>query len=213
MTTDEADMKKEACWAISNITAGGSLDQLKFIVLCGCFSPMCALLQLTSDPRVLSVCLEGFLNILTAGAEETKAESEDKTNMFVVELKKHIDVEVMASFHHHHVEDVATKARAISEHFTRDAERLSAAVTVAVTESATATEIATDTVTAATETPLGSTSASTDVDLSSEQALNNGVLNTLMETESFLQPNGLSDSDSNSDSGSESLRGGPRPHP
>ena len=59
----EFDIKKEAAWAISNATSGGTPEQIKFLVDAGCIPPLCDLLT-TFDPRVITVALEGLENIL-----------------------------------------------------------------------------------------------------------------------------------------------------
>lgn len=62
----EFDIKKEAAWALSNATSGGSAEQIKFLVQCGCIKPLCDLLT-CSDVRIVTVALEGLENILKVG--------------------------------------------------------------------------------------------------------------------------------------------------
>lgn len=59
----EFDIKKEAAWAISNATSGGRHDQIKYLVASGAIKPLCDLLT-CSDPRIVTVALEGIENIL-----------------------------------------------------------------------------------------------------------------------------------------------------
>jgi importin subunit alpha-6/7 len=61
--TAEFDIKKEAAWAISNATSGGSQQQIQYLVRCGCIKPLCDLLA-CSDVRIVTVALEGLENIL-----------------------------------------------------------------------------------------------------------------------------------------------------
>ncbi len=61
--TAEFDIKKEAAWALSNATSGGSHDQIKYLVQIGCIKPLCDLL-VCSDVRIVTVALEGLENIL-----------------------------------------------------------------------------------------------------------------------------------------------------
>ncbi len=63
----EFDIKKEAAWAISNATSGGRHDQIKYLVNAGAIKPLCDLLT-CSDPRIVTVALEGIENILKACA-------------------------------------------------------------------------------------------------------------------------------------------------
>lgn len=68
----EFDIKKEAAWAISNATSGGSPDQIRYLVSQGCIKPLCDLLT-ASDARVITVALEGLENILKVGEQDSKA--------------------------------------------------------------------------------------------------------------------------------------------
>ncbi|KAL0716719.1 hypothetical protein Bca4012_066041 [Brassica carinata] len=65
----EFDIKKEAAWAVSNATSGGSPDQIKYMVEQGVVKPLCDLL-ICPDPRIITVCLEGLENILKVGEAE-----------------------------------------------------------------------------------------------------------------------------------------------
>ena len=59
----EFDIRKEAAWAISNATSGGTQEQIKFLVSAGCIKPLCDLLT-CADVRIITVALEGLENIL-----------------------------------------------------------------------------------------------------------------------------------------------------
>ena len=61
----EFDIKKEAAWAISNATSGGRHEQINTLVQAGAIKPLCDLLT-CSDPRIITVALEGIENILKA---------------------------------------------------------------------------------------------------------------------------------------------------
>lgn len=65
----EFDIKKEAAWAISNATSSGTPDQIRYLVQQGCIKPLCDLLT-CSDPKIISVALEGLENILRVGEED-----------------------------------------------------------------------------------------------------------------------------------------------
>mmetsp|Transcript_2861 Transcript_2861/g.4325 ORF Transcript_2861/g.4325 Transcript_2861/m.4325 type:complete len:452 (+) Transcript_2861:3-1358(+) len=62
----EFDIRKEAAWAISNATSGGTPAQIKFLVNQGCIRPLCDLLGV-SDPKIVTIALEGLENILKVG--------------------------------------------------------------------------------------------------------------------------------------------------
>jgi len=59
----EFDIKKEAAWAVSNATSGGTPDQIKYMVQNGCIPSLCELLT-ASDAKIVNVALEGLENIL-----------------------------------------------------------------------------------------------------------------------------------------------------
>ncbi|TVU21005.1 hypothetical protein EJB05_30614, partial [Eragrostis curvula] len=63
MQTAEFDVKKNAAWAISNATDGGTHDQIKYLISQGCIIAFCNLLGY-ADTGVLIVCLKGLENIL-----------------------------------------------------------------------------------------------------------------------------------------------------
>jgi hypothetical protein len=59
----EFDIKKEAAWAISNATSGGTAEQIRYLVDVGAVRPLCDLLTVP-DVRIVTVALEGLENIL-----------------------------------------------------------------------------------------------------------------------------------------------------
>lgn len=67
----EFDIRKEAAWAISNATSGGTPQQIKFLVSQGCIRPLCDLLGVT-DPKIVTIALEGLENILKVGEADAK---------------------------------------------------------------------------------------------------------------------------------------------
>ena len=67
----EFDIKKEAAWAISNATSGGTHMQIKYLVSMQCIKPLCDLIN-CSDARIVTVALEGLENILKVGQVESQ---------------------------------------------------------------------------------------------------------------------------------------------
>ena len=63
LATAEYDIKKEAAWALSNATSGGTADQIRGLVDNGCIKPLCDTLTV-NDTRIIIVALEGLENIL-----------------------------------------------------------------------------------------------------------------------------------------------------
>ena len=45
LRSSEFDIQKEAAWAVSNATSGGSPDQIMYLVQQGTIPPLCALLN------------------------------------------------------------------------------------------------------------------------------------------------------------------------
>ena len=66
LATAEYDIKKEAAWALSNATSGGTADQIRGLVDAGCIKPLCDTLTV-NDTRIITVALEGLENILKVG--------------------------------------------------------------------------------------------------------------------------------------------------
>ena len=60
---DEVEVTREACWALSNATTGGSADQIARLVNYGVIPPLKDVL-LRTDPRVQDVAIDGLENIL-----------------------------------------------------------------------------------------------------------------------------------------------------
>ncbi|THF95598.1 hypothetical protein TEA_016640 [Camellia sinensis var. sinensis] len=77
----EFDIKKEAAWAISNATCGGSHDQIRFLASQGCIKPLCDLL-ICLDPRIVTVCLEGLENILKVGEADKEGGMNNGINLY-----------------------------------------------------------------------------------------------------------------------------------
>lgn len=49
--------------SVSNATAGGTPEQVDYLVQNGCIKPLCDLLDVT-DTKIVGCCLEGIDNIL-----------------------------------------------------------------------------------------------------------------------------------------------------
>ena len=97
LSSAEFDIRKEAAWAVSNATSGGSPDQLIQLVrmgkllpsiyrfdtefqpaisplhFSGCIKPLCDLLEV-KDNKVVTVALEALENILRVGEHAKQGE-------------------------------------------------------------------------------------------------------------------------------------------
>jgi importin subunit alpha-6/7 len=65
----EFDIRKEAAWALSNATSGGTPVQIRYMVSRGAVAALCGLLGV-QDAKIISVALEGLENILRVGEME-----------------------------------------------------------------------------------------------------------------------------------------------
>jgi importin subunit alpha-1 len=63
LSSAEWDIRKEAAWAISNATSGGTPDQLRYLLSQNCIPPLCELL-VCADVRIIIVALEALENLL-----------------------------------------------------------------------------------------------------------------------------------------------------
>lgn len=81
----EFKTRKEAAWAITNATSGGSAEQVRFLVAQGCIAPLCDLLTVM-DSKIVQVSLTGLENILRHGIHE--AEAAGGTNPYAVMIEE-----------------------------------------------------------------------------------------------------------------------------
>jgi len=110
----EFDIRKEAAWAISNATSGGSPEQIKFLVQQGCVPPLAELLNV-QDPKIIIVALEGLENILKIGDAEAKHMGTD--NMMVQIVEQSNGAANIEQLQHHENEDIYNKAVRILEQY------------------------------------------------------------------------------------------------
>lgn len=68
----EFKTRKEAAWAITNATSGGTAEQTRYLVDQGCVRPLCDLLTVM-DSKIVQVALNGLENILRLGEQDAKA--------------------------------------------------------------------------------------------------------------------------------------------
>jgi len=108
----EFDIKKEAAWAISNATSGGTAEQIRYIVYQGCIRPLCDLLT-CSDVRIITVALEGLENILKVGEKDSKASNGVNQYANVIEEAEGLDK--IEQLQNHQNNDIYEKAVKILE--------------------------------------------------------------------------------------------------
>ncbi|KAK1280066.1 Importin subunit alpha-1 [Acorus gramineus] len=110
----EFDIRKEAAWAISNATSGGTHEQIKFLVSQGCIKPLCDLL-VCPDPRIVTVCLEGLENILKVGEAEKNLGNSGDVNLYAQMIDEMEGLEKIESLQSHDNTEIYEKAVKILE--------------------------------------------------------------------------------------------------
>lgn len=105
----EFDIKKEAAWAISNATSGGSHVQIRYMVEQGCIKPLCDLLT-CNDARIVTVALEGLENILKVGVCD-KEEGGHQVNPYAEMIHEAEGLEKIEQLQTHNNDDIYNKAR------------------------------------------------------------------------------------------------------
>ena len=81
----EYKTRKEAAWAVTNATSGGSAEQVHYLVAQGCIPPMCDLLTVM-DAKIVQVALTGLENILRHGSHDVDAAG--GTNPYAVMIEE-----------------------------------------------------------------------------------------------------------------------------
>ncbi|KAK9915388.1 hypothetical protein WJX75_008550 [Coccomyxa subellipsoidea] len=112
----EFDIKKEAAWAISNATSGGRHDQIKYLVASGAIKPLCDLLT-CSDPRIVTVALEGIENILKVGEAEKELAGPQGVNQYANLVDEAEGLDKIEDLQNHANEEIYDKAANILEAF------------------------------------------------------------------------------------------------
>jgi len=65
MLIKQGDFKsqKEAVWVITNLTSGGTMEQIAYCVQCEIMKPLCDMLMV-KDAKVVTIVLDAINNIL-----------------------------------------------------------------------------------------------------------------------------------------------------
>merc|ERR1712203_211452 len=113
--TADFDIKKEAAWAISNATSGGSPQQVEYLVECGCIKPMVELLSV-SDAKIIGVALEAIENILKVGKQKQQ-EQGLADNPFAMLVEQADGLQKIEALQEDPNEDVYQKAMKILENY------------------------------------------------------------------------------------------------
>jgi importin subunit alpha-6/7 len=114
LTNAEFDIRKEAAWAISNATSGGNPQQIKFLVQQGCIRPLCDLLTV-SDPKIVTIALEGLENILKVGDEEVRLSNGQTQNQMAIYISEAEGLNKIEELQQHSNNDIYEKCIKILE--------------------------------------------------------------------------------------------------
>ena len=63
----EYKAQREAVWAIKNLTAGGTIEQIVYIVTAGALKPLCDLL-VVKETEMVTMILDTLINILNVSS-------------------------------------------------------------------------------------------------------------------------------------------------
>ena len=110
----EFDIKKEAAWAISNATSGGTPEQIRYLVNQGCIKPLCDLLS-CADGRIVTVALEGLENILKVGEKDAKGSG--GINQYATYIEEAEGLDKIEQLQAHQNNDIYEKAVKILESY------------------------------------------------------------------------------------------------
>ncbi|CAH2244192.1 jg7432 [Pararge aegeria aegeria] len=111
LRTAEFKTRKEAAWAITNATSGGTHQQINFLVQQGCIPPLCDLLTLT-DTKTVQVALNGLDYILKAGQS-----ADQRDNPYAVLLEECFGVDKIEFLQSHENLDIYQKSFEIIENY------------------------------------------------------------------------------------------------
>jgi importin subunit alpha-6/7 len=110
LASAEFDVKKEAAWAISNATSGGTAEQIRYLVDHGCIKPLCDLLT-CPEVRIISVAMEGLENILKVGEQMAKAPGGAGVNPYASLIEDAEGLDKIEKLQDHTNEDIYEKAQ------------------------------------------------------------------------------------------------------
>ena len=117
LANGEFDIKKEAAWAISNATSGGTHEQIKALVRWNCIKPLCDLLATGSDPKIIIVALEGLENILRVGKNDQELRGPEALNEFAEMIDEADGLVKIEELQNHSRSDIYEKVVNLMENY------------------------------------------------------------------------------------------------
>uniref|UniRef100_A0A8C7J7Z7 Importin subunit alpha n=1 Tax=Oncorhynchus kisutch TaxID=8019 RepID=A0A8C7J7Z7_ONCKI len=111
--------RKEAAWAITNATSGGTPEQIRYLVNLGCIKPLCDLLTVM-DSKIVQVSLNGLENILRLGDQEAKQDagpSGTGINPYCSLIEEAYGLDKIEFLQSHENQEIYQKAFDLIEHY------------------------------------------------------------------------------------------------
>jgi len=115
MRAGDFKSQKEATWAITNLTSGGNVQQIAFIVQCGVLKPFCDLLE-SKDWKCVSIVLDGLHHILSA------AEKLGETDRVALMVEEADGLDKLEALQAHENEQIYQKASSMIDAFFSEVE-------------------------------------------------------------------------------------------
>nr|XP_023991921.1 importin subunit alpha-6-like [Salvelinus alpinus] len=107
--------RKEAAWAITNATSGGTPEQIRYLVSLNTIKPMCDLLTVM-DSKIVQVSLNGLENILRLGEQEAK-QNGTGINPYCALIEEAYGLDKIEFLQSHENQEIYQKAFDLIEHY------------------------------------------------------------------------------------------------
>jgi importin subunit alpha-2 len=117
LATAEFKTRKEAAWAVTNATSGGSNEQIIYIAGQDAIPPLCDLLSMM-DSKIILVALSGIENILRTG--EAVVKEYGGQNVYALQVEECFGLDKIEYLQEHENEEIYHKAYEIIETYFRE---------------------------------------------------------------------------------------------
>ncbi|KAJ9601420.1 hypothetical protein L9F63_000444 [Diploptera punctata] len=121
LTSGDFKSQKEAAWAVTNFTSGGSVQQLATLVQLGVLKPFCDILD-SKDWKTVMVVLDGLNNILQA------AEKMGEVDRLAIMIEECGGLDKLEHLQNHENEQVYQKALSMIDAYFSDADNENSAL-------------------------------------------------------------------------------------
>ena len=114
LTKSDFKTRKEAAWAVTNATSGGSSQQIRYIASQDALPALCDLLSV-HDAKIVIVALTGIENILRIGNEIVKESGAGTHNPYAIQVEECFGLDKIEYLQEHENEEIYRKAFDIIE--------------------------------------------------------------------------------------------------